>query len=69
MTELRDCPFCGGEAEAEDYRLFFAVKCSCSACILGDRVSEPETDEEAESIDWDAVRQTAIDRWNGRSDV
>lgn len=54
MTELKPCPFCGGEAIITDvvcYMTIPGVECtSCTAMVVGD-----ETIEEA------------IDAWNRRT--
>ena len=66
-TELKSCPFCGATAKLEDHRLIWCVRCvTCSACVLGERAPEPQSDEAANSTDWDHYKQTAIDAWNLR---
>lgn len=80
--ELKPCPFCGGEGEVRDMRVKFGVRCKgCGITICGeshewiDHVGDDaDTDEEADalsesacvSIDWDAVRLSAISAWNNR---
>lgn len=67
MSDLKPCPFCGGEAEILDYRTIFSVECkTCLASVNGDRAPEPESDEHCESIDWEGYKKTAVDRWNNR---
>ena len=55
MTELRKCPFCGGEAKVTLILGHYTVACTnCMACILG---SPYEMDREPD---------TAIEAWNKR---
>lgn len=72
---LEPCPHCKQPPEIVDNRLGWFVRCSnheppCPV-VYGHRrrdVDECETDDESEalvaSIDWAAVRQTAVDNWN-----
>lgn len=70
VVELKPCPFCRGVAKLEDHRLLWAVRCeTCTACVLGKRAPEPQSNEEAEATDWAHYRQTAIDAWNSRVDT
>ena len=67
MCKLKLCPFCGGEAQLDDCRTIWRVCCkSCDALVLGERAPEPDSDEHAESIDWDHFEKTAVDAWNKR---
>jgi len=65
---LKPCPFCGStNVSVEDHRLRFSVSCEdCSALVLGDIAPEPDTQEECENIDFDALELTAINNWNAR---
>ncbi|WP_409264085.1 Lar family restriction alleviation protein [Providencia heimbachae] len=70
MSELKKCPFCGGEAELIDNRLGWYARCQnddCSCTVIGERVEEPQSEAESDAIDWDSVRQTAIAAWNRRA--
>lgn len=67
--QLKNCPFCGSKAQLDDCRTIWRVICTnekCEGMMLGERAPEPENDEDAEQIDWDYYRNTAIDRWNKR---
>ncbi|MHA4940208.1 Lar family restriction alleviation protein [Enterobacter hormaechei] len=67
---LLPCPFCGGAASVVDNRLGFYVKCSdddCDAIAIGPRVPELQSEQEANSIDWEALAQSAKDKWNRRA--
>ena len=79
MSELKSCPFCEPEIsdpELIDHRTDWFVRCNgCSVIVYGDTVNHLdhiEDEEEAQlafdSVDWDALRQTAIDKWNTRKD-
>lgn len=76
MSELRECPYCGGKADLIDHRVDWFVKCSdCNVIVYGESVShldhiedEKEAKEAFNSVDWDALKQTAIDKWNTRSE-
>lgn len=63
---LANCPFCGKKPRLEDHRLLWTVTCECGASMLGDRVKEPASEEECDTVDWGAIRESAIDKWNGR---
>ncbi|AFV50642.1 Lar-like restriction alleviation protein [Pseudomonas phage AF] len=75
IPEIAPCPFCGQSAEIVDGRLVFFVRCTgCmpARCVIyGDNyqhLDHVENSEEAISaVDWDQVRQSAIDRWNRRA--
>ena len=48
MTELRKCPFCGGEAsvyEHKDWDSFF-VMCECCGCTIGTALDNIACSEE-----------------------
>lgn len=51
---LKECPFCGGEAElidnCEPMRREFTVMCRCCHA----------------DVDWFPTRKAAVDRWNRR---
>lgn len=67
---LLPCPFCGGAARVVDNRLGFYVKCSdddCDAVAIGPRVPELQSEQEEKSIDWQAIEQSAKDKWNRRA--
>jgi hypothetical protein len=74
MADLKPCPFCGGEAEVKDYRVGFAVECTgCKVHVYGTSMAHLDhigNDEESEAafakVDWNTVKQTAIDAWNRR---
>lgn len=67
MCKLKQCPFCGGEAQLDDLRLIWRIEyVKCGAIFLGERANEPESEEECDSIDWDYYKNTAIDGWNNR---
>lgn len=81
MTDKLEPCKCGGEPDLVDDCVGWYVKCQdCGIRVHGERHpeidhSEGDTDEEIDaanealcaSIDWAAVRQTAIDAWNRRS--
>jgi hypothetical protein len=63
--DLKLCPFCGSPGAIEDHRLQWVVRCTnCTACVLGERVSESKAPLPAPY--WDRIRQTAVDAWNRR---
>lgn len=62
---LLPCPFCGGAPLLEDCRTIWVVRCSCEACVLGERAQEPDGSEPAGH--WESIRQTAVDAWNRRA--
>ena len=63
--ELLPCPFCGSQAELEDHRTIWAVRCVCGCCVLGERAPEPEADMPLEY--WSHFEKSAIDAWNRRA--
>lgn len=73
MNKLKPCPFCGGKSELHDHRLSWFVRCvDCCARVDGEIVPEFHgTDEEStaqcEAVDWDAIKQSSIDKWNTRA--
>ena len=60
MSELKPCPFCGGKAEIEDWKIGYEsgttiICCDCKACI-------------SESVvDGDGWHYRAITKWNRRA--
>jgi len=65
---LKPCPFCGKAATLEDHRLIWIVRCSsCSASVLGERAPEPDRDFPDEY--WEQFRQSAVKRWNTRTET
>lgn len=61
--EIKKCPFCGGEAEIEEYSVFdgyqgestsYLVYCSCCDCIL--------------TTSKNSNKQDIIEKWNRRVD-
>ena len=54
MTEkLKPCPFCGNEAEFDEWKIF------CIRCLNGDCDIKPQTD-------WFNTKEEAIEAWNRR---
>ena len=78
MAELKPCPFCGGEAELKDGRVYVAttVRCKCKKCLASTEVvyiDHPSIDvntgklnENTRYTEWQA-KQKAIDAWNRRA--
>jgi len=69
MGELKQCPFCGSSGQVQDHRLVFSVSCvnpNCEAQVLGERSPELESEQQENETDWNALKQTAIDKWNNR---
>jgi len=65
-TTLKNCPFCGSDAELEDHRTIWAVRCKkCEACVLGDRIDEEDLEIFTEN-DYLKYEQSAIIKWNKR---
>lgn len=67
---LLPCPFCGGSAEVIDDRLGFYVECQnndCGVVVIGPRVPELQSEEEASGMNWGALEQSARSKWNGRA--
>lgn len=65
--ELKPCPFCAGNAEIVDNRLEWYVECTgCGVVVIGDRVPELENEADSDSLDWNAVKLSAIKAWNTR---
>lgn len=59
MTELKKCPFCGSEAEIEEYTDgTYAVVCSCN-------ISECEVQP---TTYWHYSKEKAIEAWNRRAE-
>ena len=58
MSELKPCPFCGGEAELVDCEAFFYVRCSnhdeCKIFVI---TEDMETKEDAIAI-WNRRAET-----------
>lgn len=79
MTDkLKPCPFCGPEKsdpELIDHRTDWFIRCNgCNVIVYGETVNHLDhinDDEEAQTafdaVDWDALRQTSIDKWNARA--
>lgn len=65
--ELLPCPFCGRIPELQDHRTIWGVHCECGACVLGERAPEPDGSEPNEY--WEMYEETAISRWNTRSEI
>lgn len=71
---LKPCPFCGSEAKLVDHRTDYFVQCKCcNVIVYGETVNHLdhiEGDEEAQAefdkVDWVALKQTAVDKWNNR---
>lgn len=71
---LKPCPFCGNSTpELVDNRVEWYVRCkNCKpypTVIYGENVRF-EVDEQGiddSCIDWDRLKQTAVDAWNRRS--
>jgi len=69
MSDLKECPFCGSEAQLDDCRTIWRIVCTndkCEALVSGERAPEP-TKETIDSIDWDYFEATAVNRWNNRN--
>ncbi len=65
--KLKPCPFCGSEPQLIDARLGWYVQCAtCDATVVGPRVNELNSEEEAKAINWGSIEQAAIDKWNTR---
>lgn len=75
--KLKPCPFCGGDAELIDGRIQWYVRCSNHpsghrVIVYGEDASHldhTEDESEWDRVDWDALRQSAIDGWNTRTDA
>jgi hypothetical protein len=66
--KLKKCPFCGGKAKLIDERILWVVRCvnsKCSATIIGDCSPEPNGEEPIGY--WKKFEQSAIERWNKRT--
>lgn len=71
MTELKPCPFCGGEADLHwrsegrrERRIF--VYAACDICGAQTRTFETTTDPDSEDF-WDCLEaQRAMKLWNSR---
>ena len=64
-NEPLPCPFCGGEAVINDFRVRFSVDCTrCHAWINGERADEFHAEPSAEYVEY--LRQSAIQAWNTR---
>lgn len=61
MTELKPCPFCGGEAEITEYHLSYEVECSACEATLATSFSIYADDDEKSS-----VRNELVKAWNRR---
>lgn len=63
MTELKECPFCGGEAKITEESdcfssIFFVAR--CQKCLVDVRIGAEMT----KSIEWNKKR--VIEKWNNR---
>lgn len=75
MSDLKPCPFCNGKAKLIDHRTDWFAQCQeCNVIVYGETVNHLdhiEDDDEAQAafdaVDWDALKQTAIDKWNVRA--
>lgn len=71
--ELKPCPFCGGAPQLVDNRMGWFVRCDhCrpfKTVIYGNNVRHLDHEEDADlgAVDWDALKQSAIDAWNRRA--
>lgn len=76
MSELKLCPFCGEKATVIDHRVDFYVQCGgCNVVVYGESVrhldyteNEQEAQAAFDNVNWDELRQSAIDKWNARPD-
>ena len=71
MSELKPCPFCGGEAEIKNTRVgrpYFAVVCSnCRASTRIVRSITWKKREELYNHTMGLIKDAAIDAWNRRT--
>lgn len=71
---LLPCPFCGGDPELVDSRVEWFVRCNHCKPFATVRYGESVREEidhdgvDESTIDWGAIRQSAIDAWNRRVD-
>lgn len=70
MTELKPCPFCGGEAElrseySSDSGYWFRVDCNNKGCM--GLTKRPSWDQVC-STGWRDIEQEAIEAWNTRAE-
>jgi len=66
MKDLKKCPFCGKDPILEEERTIWIVRCECSACVLGDRISEEVIDKCLDVEEYEPYKYSAINRWNMR---
>ena len=68
MTELKPCPFCGGEAELRFFNngpsFSYRVECLNCTAMVGRRFEEYSTNRTF----WFGIKQEAIDAWNTRAE-
>lgn len=73
-AELLPCPFCGGTPELVDSRVEWFVRCNdckpLATVIYGRSVRYLDhggSELDFDSVDWDGLKQSAIDAWNRRA--
>lgn len=68
MSELKQCPFCGGEAELRFFNngpsFSYRVECLNCTAMVGRRFEEYSTNRTF----WFGIKQEAIDAWNTRAE-